>query len=550
MRVFFNLVLKYLTYINNRLITVYKRPVNVSLLFAISLLLFIVTGALLFDCKIFLMGDDADYILDAFKFTHENVFPASRASLYAISLGLPVYIWGTNVIVLKLFSFVCAVAGFCIFYMAWRKRVPYPLLFFVLLFMAICSGLQYYSSSNLSEAFFMMIQAIYFLFIFRLLQQTEDAKGRTALYYWGAAGLCGLLISLSKNIAFAAPFVLPVFYLAYGQIKNSILAVLSFLAFKIPFELLLRLKYGKNTMIGQLRQVIAKDLYHTERGAESISGFFLRFWNNGKIYLSGNMPGFLGFGKEEDFSKHIMGWIVIAVLCSYGLYKSYRDNRYIFFAGLYLFIMTSCTFLALQPDVAQSRIIIIFVPYMCCLLFYSLYKLLDAFKYTRPLRFVVPVLAGLVCITVNMVRSSNKIVRNVPVLKHNLQGDTFYGYTPDWINYLKMGREVAARIPDTMLVAARKPNCLTVYTGGRPFYGVYNVPDTATADGLLQALKANHVHYLMLASLREYPDEETGDIITTMHDLRDVIAKKYPDRIKTLWKTGATEPCYLVEVCW
>jgi len=153
MRVFFNLVLKYLTYINNRLITVYKRPVNVSLLFATSFLLFIVTGALLFDCKIFLMGDDADYILDAFKFTHENVFPASRASLYAISLGLPVYIWGTNVIVLKLFSFVCAVAGFCIFYMAWRKRVPYPLLFFVLLFMAICSGLQYYSSQTCQKRF-------------------------------------------------------------------------------------------------------------------------------------------------------------------------------------------------------------------------------------------------------------------------------------------------------------------------------------------------------------------------------------------------------------
>lgn len=549
MRVLFNQFLKYLTYINDRLVAVCKRPVNVPVVFGICLLLFIVTGALLFDCKIFLMGDDADYILDAFKFGHDNVYPAGRASLYAILLALPVHIWGTNIIVLKIFSFVCAVAGFCIFYMAWRNRVPYPLLFFVLLFMAICSGLQYYSSSNLSEAFFMMIQAIYFLFIFRLLQQS-DTQNHKIVYYWCAAGLCGLLISLSKNIAFAAPFVLPVFYLAYRQFKNAILAVVSFLAFKIPYELLLRLIYGKNTVIGQLKQVFAKDLYHTERGSESIRGFLLRFWNNGKIYLSGNMPGFLGFGKEEDFSKHIPGWIIIAALCSYGLYKSYRDNRYIFFTGLYLFIMTSCTFLALQPDVAQSRIIIIFVPYMCCLLFYSLYKLLNAFKYTRALRFVVPVLAGLLCITVNIVRSTRKIAHNLPALKHNLQGDTFYGYTQDWINYLQMGREVAARIPDTMLVAARKPNCLTVYTGGRPFFPVYNVPDTATADGLLHDLKANHVHYLMLASLREYPDEETGDIITTMHDYRDVIAKKYPDRIKPLWKTGTTEPCYLVEVCW
>jgi len=181
------------------------------------------------------------------------------------------------------------------------------------------------------------------------------------------------------------------------------------------------------------------------------------------------------------------------------------------------------------------------------MLFYSFYKLLEA--YAPPLRFVIPVIAAFICVTVNTVRSTDKIIRNLPVLKRNLEGDTFYGYTTDWLNYLQMGQEVAARIPDTVLVAARKPNSLTVYTGGRSFFGVYSVPDTATADGLLHELKINHVHYLMLASLRRHNKTESGEIIATMENYRDVIAAKYPDRIKTLWKTGTTEPCYLVEVC-
>ena len=59
---------------------------------------FVLFGILLFDAKLFLMGDDADYILDAYNFIHKGTYPVGRSSLYAMVLAIPVAIVGTNVV--------------------------------------------------------------------------------------------------------------------------------------------------------------------------------------------------------------------------------------------------------------------------------------------------------------------------------------------------------------------------------------------------------------------------------------------------------------------
>jgi hypothetical protein len=59
----------------------------------------------------------------------------------------------------------------------------------------------------------------------------------------------------------------------------------------------------------------------------------------------------------------------------------------------------------------------------------------------------------------------------------------FYGFTPDWVNYMKMS-EYSGKLNDSIIVACRKPGISFIY-GKKNFYGISSVP-TIEADSLLQ----------------------------------------------------------------
>src|SRR5688572_20696460 len=83
-----------------------------SLFFALCILTFVIFSGFLFDVKLFMMGDDADYLLDGYNVINYNIYPAARSSLYGISIGLVMLCMGSNIIILKLFSLACAITGF------------------------------------------------------------------------------------------------------------------------------------------------------------------------------------------------------------------------------------------------------------------------------------------------------------------------------------------------------------------------------------------------------------------------------------------------------
>ncbi|ATL48630.1 hypothetical protein COR50_16480 [Chitinophaga caeni] len=519
-----------------------------TLLFGVCLLVFLLVGSLLFNTKLFLMGDDADYILDALHFVQNNTYPGGRSSLYAMVLGIPIAIFGVNVVVLKVCSFIFAITAFCLLFITFRNRIPSWILFVSLLFLAINSGVQYYSSSNLSEAFYMMIQAFFLFACFKLVDNQKEQKNfKQLLKYWLLFGFASLLISLSKNVALLAPLTLPIYYLFQKQWKNAALAFGFFMAFKIPYEILLRAIYGANTVVAQMDQVLAKDMYHYEYGRETFSGFVQRLFDNLKIYISGDVWAFFGFRSEPVQGTPVAYWMLFVAICGYGAWHAFKNNKYIFLVFIYLVVMMGTTFVALQPAVAQSRIVVIYIPLLYLMFFYSIKAITSWGSAT-----LTNVVVGVVCLfmftlTIRKTSAQGKITTNE--LKHNLSGEEFYGFTPDWVNYLEMGKYIANNIPKEKLVAARKPNTLTLYSKGRPYYGVYKVSDNATADDLLKELKDNNVHYLVLASLRANPAVAVeGQIINTLHRMASKIAEKYPTKVKIIYQIGKTEPCYLVEI--
>jgi hypothetical protein len=507
---------------------------------------FIVFGILNFNVKLFLMGDDANYILDGYNFIHRHAYP-EQSSLYGMIIGLIELFSGTDVVLLKCCSFLFAFTGFVTLYRIGYRRIAPHILYPVLIFSIINSNLQYYSSSNLSEAFFMMLQYLYTGYVFLFIDRySKGGQGRVK--YWLGLGFMGLLMSLGKNVAVVAPMAIVVYFLCARQWRNALKAFGVFLLFKVPYELLLRLVYHKNTAASQLDQVLAKELYHHEAGRETLAGFGLRFLKNIQIYLS--QVTLKEFGLITGGLIGLVATLVMTALLVAAIWFARKGNKYVFFIGLYTAVMMGTTFFALQPAVAQDRIIIVFLPYLLLLLLFAEGPIMKRINgkhpaFNRKLYYGILLLIGLI----NFKITSVTIRNNLPVLQENISGDPYFGYTPDWINYLEMGKWVTEHVGKQEVVAARKPNGLSVYCNGRDFYGIYNFPTNLNADQLLDKLKGDKVSYMILASLRA--DKRIADpknIITTLHKYGAKIIEKYPRSMKIIRTIGKEEPCYLVKI--
>lgn len=516
-----------------------------NLTFLVLVLGFILMGILNFSVKLFLMGDDANYILDGYNFVYRHTYP-QQSSLYGMVLGVIELFTSTNVVLLKCCSFLFALVGFITLYRIGYKRIDARIFYPMLIYCVISSNLQYYSSSNLSEAFYMMLQYLYTGYVFIFMDRL--ATGANMRKHWLILGFMGLLLSLGKNVAIVGPLAVVVYFLAYKQWRHALYALGVFLLFKVPYEVMLRFVYQRNTGVGQLDQVLNKNLYHPEQGRETLAGFGIRLVKNAQIYL--------GQITLKELGIVTSGWVtfiatlVIAGILAAAVFFARKCNRYVFFISLYTGIMAVVTFLALQPAVAQDRIIIILVPFLILLLFYGGLQLAGRINSKYP-AVNTTVFYGILAVSgfVNLKVASATVSNNLPVLQENLGGDLYYGYTPDWINYLEMGSWVSEHIPGEQVVAARKPNSLSVYSKGRDFYGIYNSPDNLDADQLLAKLKEQKINYMILASLRGDPAvANPKNIITTLHRYCAKIVQKYPNALKVVHTIGKDEPCYLVKI--
>ena len=145
-------------------------------------------------------------------------------------------------------------------------------------------------------------------------------------------------------------------------------------------------------------------------------------------------------------------------------------------------------------------------------------------------------------------------VVNIPVVSKNLKGDIYYGYTPDWENYLRLSEWCADSLPKTSLVACRKAPMSFVYGKGKHFYPIYSViaRDTTTnqsnPDSALAIFKRNKVTHILIASIRLNPKVNTGEVINTIHFILAPISQKYPEKIVKVKQFGTSEPAELYEL--
>lgn len=445
----------------------------------ISLTLMLIVSIALFDLKVSDGGDDSAYIVRAYQFIHHFEFPGGfQGPLYPIVLSIFVKIFGINLPVLKSLSILFMLAFLFFFHKSYINKVSSTLLYSVMILVSVNMFLLYFSSQTYSEAFFMMVQAVLFIVVFRyfIKDGPEQFKLKEDYKKFLILGLALFITSLSKNVGYISIFAVLFYFLLVKHRKTCLAALMAALTFLLPFEVIKRLIWSnwEIQLESQGTGLFYKDYYNPAKGSDDLWDFFTRFIDNSNLYLSKHLYMFLGFRPQTTITVE-----PVLTILTYGLFIAalifiFRKNRFLLFTGAYVGIMCAVTFVILQKQWDQGRLIVIYYPYILLFIFGGFYYLLKNDRYKKfqfILLFLIPVIF---IATLSATLPIAKIKKDI--FRKNMKGDMLAGLTPDWANFIKMSQWAAENIPKGQLIASRKPDISFIYTE-RDFYPVFKVPN-------------------------------------------------------------------------
>ena len=516
-------------------------------IFYLLLLLSTLFSLFLFDSKVSEGGDDSSYIERAWLFLHDGKYPYFQGPGYPVFLSLFLKLFGLKVIPLKFFSVICQI-GFIIFtYLAFHKRIPYVVLFALLAFLSFNNFIQYYASQTFTETFFLFIQSICLYVVFKIIDTIDNEQGWVDSFKknygkWILFGVMFVLLSISKSIAFVTIVGVVFYFILNKNYKQAVYAIIAFFVIRLIYQLIVTALFGANET-DQLEMMLRKELYKPEAGHEDFSGMVDRFFNNFNTYISLHIYRILNLRNFDTLliipALSYISTIIFAVFSI----MSYKRNKFVFFSSIYLIVLCGGIFFGVQAANMQDRLIIIAMPLIFTVLFYGMYELVKRSSGMQTLFILFASIMLLVTISKTIVQAK----QNTTALKKNLSGDIYYGYTPDWVNFLQMSKYCADSLPDSAYILSRKPNMSFIYGNGKKFVGQYWVT-TTNADSVLMGWQQEKVKYIILATLRANPKKNNGRIINTIHRMLQPVAEKYPQKLKLLKTIGDLEPTYLYEI--
>jgi hypothetical protein len=511
----------------------------------------ILFSLLLFQARMDIGGDDSGYILRAYDFIHKGTFPSLQGPLYPIVLSIFISLFGIKIILLKFLSVIFVFFALFFLHKTFKDKLP-PLVFYpVFLLTAINSYILQFASLTYSEAIFMFLQSVAIYYFFKLndkLGSLEKFSIKETYKDFLVVGLFVFLMSLSRSVGLFALPALMLFFLVRMQFKAAGAFAASFAVFYALTEFIKRFIIHTHIEWGSERNILLlKDQYHPDQGYENMSGLVARFKGNMLLFLSKRFFQIIGLRSEDELTTNNFLAFVFIVLALFALYRAFKSkNNYVIIITLYVGVMLASTFLAVQTSIDQPRFIMVYVPLILLMFLFSFYEALKKAPWAGQ-SLVVWILAILMIASVSSLLGKAK--DNIPVLGKNFKGDMTYGFTPDWVNYIKMSQWCSENLTDKDKVATRKAEVSFMYTNKEIFFPVYKVYST-DADSILDYFKKNNVNYVMLASLRGNPKVADGNIVTTLWRMLKPIADntKYAQKLKLVHQEGTSEPAYLYEI--
>lgn len=515
---------------------------------------------LLFNIRISEGADDSTYVYGGYKYSKDffNYFFTYNAPLWPMFLGIMIKIFGLNLVILKFTAALFYFFSFIFFYKALEKRVPYFILVPVGLFYAVNSHLQYFSSQTYNESFFLFFQSLFIYVFCNLLDRLRSQEGidvfKQNWRQWIFVGVLMAILSLAKNLGVVVFPIVVFYFITQKQWKNTLIVIVVSVGARFSYELIKRMIWGSLSQFSsQSAMFLRKNPYLESSGNEDISGFITRFLENTSIYLANRLMQILGFIKDSSHFASIILTVILVALLLFGVYRIWKSrDQILLFVCLYVGGSLAVSFIILHVVWAQERLIVIFVPALLIVAYYAVYKLVSKyfFGYLFYLLFIAVVSGSF------MISSVSRVDKNIPILKMNMKGDLYYGYTPDWVHFLKMSRWCADNLPPDAVVVSRKAAMSFIYGNGKEFFPINRnlfhdpVKKECNPDSLLAYCKQNKIKYFMLASLRFYPDHKSKKTINTIEVLFTPLRNRDPSKIVFVRAEGDKddEPCILYEI--
>lgn len=519
-----------------------------SLILWMSIILTSLFGILLFEPKVSIGGDDSMYINRAYNFITKGTFPSFQGPLYPIFLGVLTYIFGTNLLFFKFVSMLCYLGHQWFTFKLFKNHLkPFALIVFFTL-ISTSAALLFYSCSTYNEVFYLFLQSIFLYHFATSFIEIDISSFNLKRDYKNIllSTLLLLLLALTKNIGLVAAMGTIIYFLFVRNWKMSITFAAAFALFMFGFSLIKTSLWEVKGMqiSGQLDALMTKVPYKTDSGQEDAYGFLMRLVDNSKVYLGYHFRNIFGLADNDIINPNVLFTLLIYGVFVPGFFIALRKSKFWLFIGVFTATSLGATFLILQTFWLQERLIIVFTPLLLAFLLFVLnYLFSNSFKKLS----IVFVLLCAIGIGGNLLRSFIKIPEQIKVNSKYISGDKYFGFPEDWIYYLKMTKWVSENLPEEAFVACRKPGMAFVYSDGKDFYGIWNVP-SKDPEILYNRLKDAGVTHVIMASLRTNPDDPNSRIINTVRRYLKAINDEYPGKLKLVHKIGDNWTTYLYEL--
>lgn len=522
-----------------------------------KLLLFFLLIGLFFDfinfnARISEAHDDALYIEAAYHFVNEfpNYFYTANAPFYAMFLAVVYKLFGFKLLLFKLLNVLFHILTIYFFFQALKNKLPILVLIPVMFFLSVNHHIVYFSSMTFTESIFMFLQS---WMIYTLVRWYDNYSSQSHLFthikqLWAFVLVCFfMMITRSGAIVILPSFLLFSWFILKDK-KLSFGFILSYLFIFLPYKLLLKIIFGNISQYSnQSKILLQKDPYDASLGQEDLTGFVQRFFDNSNLYLSKRFFQIMGWMSEMNTNTYGFLALVMWALFLIAIWKFFKQKQYhLLFISLYSLFLILLSFVILQARWDQPRIIMVAMPVMLIAYFYLVFSFKSNF-----IKNIGLILTSVFIVSM-IISTTKRGIKNIPIVLKNLQGDIYYGYTPDWLNFLKASEWCGNNLPPNAYVASRKSPMSFIY-GKRKFFPIYSVikkdPETnqSNPDSALAFFKQNGVTHILLPNLRIDPNKNTGQVINTIHNILEPISKKYPQKLKCIHTEGETEPCYIYE---
>ncbi|MDR2234348.1 MAG: hypothetical protein LBE56_14645, partial [Tannerella sp.] len=442
-----------------------------SVFLIVSLIAGVLLSIMLFDVKVSLSGDDSDYILSADAFWHHFTFPGFRGPLYPIVLSPFIGIFGINLIVLKSLSAIFLLLSILLLYKSFKGIIPAAVLMPGIFLVCICTFVFYYASQTYSEPLFMLIQSAFVFYFSKYFLRPADISVnlKTDWHKYLILGVLALCMGLTRSIGYSVIGVVILFFALQRRWKDMAYTLAASVLVFFVFQLFKMVVWPDAGSAYDIRNYLAKDYYNPIE-PETIKGFWIRLIDNSDIYLSKFLCQMLGVIKETPSNiahTNPINAVLIYILFAVSFIIIFKRSKTLLFIGIYVGVMNFFSFILLQTNWGQDRLIVIYYPFILVFLLGGVYYLFNI----RVLQKFIIVYLLIIAILVggNLIVTTNRIKGNIPVLQENILGNQLYGLTPDWQNFIKASRWAADNLDKNAVIVSRKPSISMIYTGGREF---------------------------------------------------------------------------------